>query len=349
MKFEIKDNLSILKEISCNLICGNLSDNVNPVFSVVIPTYKRPTLLKETIMSAVNQKDFTLPYEIIVVDNDDTDMANSTETLIKELNISNLYYYKNAKNIGGCGNWNRCVMLARSNWVVMCHDDDLMGEDCLSVLHKILLSHNRDKKPVGYIRPSGESFYEGNLQSSPVKKNSKWKPSKPQTALMEFTKNNVIWSGGATWAGAPTCGALINKAAFIDVGGYNEELSPCPDCYVPYHMLGKYGVYKTCYSLGKYRWGENDTYRKSTLIGLIKAYNEFLTVLAKRYAIVKFFENECFVDCARYYQNKGLEAQTIVTKEEIEEIRKFKCSKLKLKMLLLVRKLVHAYQYFIAK
>ncbi len=349
MKFEIKDNLSQLNNIPCELIYGNLNSTFNPFFSVVIPTYKRDKLLKETIMSAVNQRDFNEQYEIIVVDNNDEPNNDKTEALIRELNIPNLYYYRNRQNIGGCGNWNRCVMVARSNWVVMCHDDDLMNADCLSVLKKIIGKHKSDKKPIGYIRPSGQSFYEGNIKPANDKQKRKFKFSKSKTAVSRFTYNNVLLGGGATWAGAPTCGALINKTAFIDVGGYNEELSPCPDCYVPYHMLKKYGVYKTCYSLGKYRWGENDTYRKSTLLGLINAYNEFLSVLAKKHIIVKFFEKEHFADCAIYYQKKGKEAGTEVSNEEISEIRDFKYSVKKLKLLLLIRKIFSAYKFLVAR
>lgn len=150
---------------------------------------------------------------------------------------------------------------------------------------------------------------------------------------------DVIWSGGATWAGAPTCGTLLNRDAVISVGGYNKLLTPCPDCYVPYHMLGKYSVYKTYYSLGYYRWSENDTYNKSTLLGLIAAYNDFLQILSNKNLIVRFFSNEHFADCALYYMRKGREANVIIKSEEIDDIRTFKYSKIRLRLLYFFRKM----------
>ena len=38
------------------------------------------------------------------------------------------------KNIGMIGNWNRLYTLARGEWVVMLHDDDLLYNDYLSIL-----------------------------------------------------------------------------------------------------------------------------------------------------------------------------------------------------------------------
>lgn len=141
---------------------------------------------------------------------------------------------------------------------------------------------------------------------------------------------------------------MINKEAFLEVGGYNQELKPCPDCYVPYHMLGKYGVYKTYYSLGIYRWDENDTYRKETLIGLIKAYEEFLGLLSSKNIVVKFFQNEHYVDCVNYYRGKGREAKVEISDEEISKIRKYEYSKIRLKVLYIMRKVYSAIQNIFA-
>ena len=339
MKFDICDCISELSKIPCPLIWGDLNYVMNPIFSVTIPTYKRPELLKNCIMSAVNQIGFTESYEIIVVDNEETDTENDTERLIKQLNIPNLLYYRNKVNIQAAGNWNRCVMLARSKWVVMCHDDDWLKDNCLRTLKDIINDHVGDKLELGYIRPSGRSWYDPKLNTKPKKK--KWKPHKKDTALIKRSYSDVIWSGGATWAGAPTCGALINKKAFIEVGGYNQQLSPCPDCYVPYHMLGRYGVYKTYYSLGYYRWSENDTYKKSTLLNLIEAYNEFLEILSEDHRIVQFFSNEHYADCVHYYVSKGKEAGVTISDAEIRQIRGCDYSYIKLKILYICRRVLN--------
>lgn len=98
MKYDIIDNFKRTEKIQSELRFGDFNKVKDPFFSVVIPTYRRPDLLKETIMSAANQENFDFPYEIIVVDNEATDTINETELLIRDLDIENVYYYKNKKN-----------------------------------------------------------------------------------------------------------------------------------------------------------------------------------------------------------------------------------------------------------
>ena len=348
MKYDIQNNFKKIEKIPCHLLIGELDYVKEPFFSVVIPTYGRPDLLRNCIMSAVRQKSFDVPYEIIVVDNEASKNANATEALIKELDIPNLYYYKNSENIGAAGNWNRCVSVARSDWIIMCHDDDWLKENCLSTMKAILDKHNKDKPAIGYIRSSSESWFDPKLGVKP-KEGNRNKPSKDMIALIKMDYQNVIWGGGTTWVGSPTCGTLLNKKSVLEVGGYNPELSPCFDCYLPYHMLGKYGVYKTYHSLGYYRWSENDTYRKSTLINLIVAYNEFLEILSRKHWIVRFFSNEHYADCVMYYRKKGKEANVEISDEEINSIRKLSYSTVKLKVLYLCRRINSGIKVLAAK
>lgn len=348
MKYDVSDNFKRAENVPSDLILGDFENVKNPYFSVVIPTYNRPNILKEAVMSAVKQEGFKLPYEIIVVDNENTEGENETEKMLRELNIDNLCYYKNRKNLGACGNWNRCIMLARSNWVIMCHDDDWIKVDCLSTMYQIIKKHEKDRKQIGYIRSSAESWYDPKLKNY-REPDRQARPKKKRTALIKQTYSNVIWGGGATWAGAPTCGTLLNKEAVISVGGYNPELTPCFDCYVPYHMLGKYAVYKTYYSLGKYRWSENDTYRKETLLGLIKAYNEFLEILAKKHILICFFSDEHYADCVNYYRSKGKEAGIVISDQEIAMVRPLVYSRVKLKLLYICRRINSVFKVITAK
>jgi len=354
MKYDVRDNFKEIQDIPCILKIGNPELFPMPELSVVVPTYKRPDLLKQTIDSITAQENFECPYEIIVVDNDDSEIANETEKLLRSMELPNLLYYKNATNVGAVGNWNRCIMLARSNWIIMCHDDDLLKNDCLSTMHQIIKIHENDKLPLGYVRSSAESFYEVGInpnerREARIKKRKTALIKKRKTALIKRGYRDVIWGGGATWAGAPTCGTLINKKAAIEMGGYNELHSPCPDCYLPYHMLGKYGVYKTYYPFGKYRWGQNDTYNKGTLLGLIAAYEEFLKILAPKEWIVRFFENEHYADCVQYYESKGKEAGVVISDEEIFKIRPINYSNTKLKVLRSLRRFSNGISTCLAK
>lgn len=340
--FKPKDCLSELENIPCILKWQGNCIPERPFFSVVIPTYKRPDILKQAVESVLNQVDVNFDYEIIIVDNEETDECTGAEVLIRQLNVSNLSYYRNSQNIGGAGNWNRCIMLAKSQWVIMCHDDDMVKPNCLKTMYEIVDKHKSDKKPLGYIRSSAESLYEGNVVKE-IKKRERVKFRKSPDTIIKFYNFDVIVTGGATWAGAPTCGSLINKLAFYEVGGFNKDLTPCFDCYLVYFMLRKgYTVAKTYYSLGVYRWGENDTYKKTTLLGLIAAYNVFLKKIESDYFFVRLFSNENYADCVNYYIAKGREGNVIIYPEEVNMIRPCGYSKLKLKILYFIRK---SYRY----
>lgn len=98
LKYKIKDNYKKIKDIPCDLKYGDYESIPTPRMSVVIPTFGRPELLKNTILSAANQENVDFQYEIIVVDNEATDNENDTEKMIRELNIANIFYYKNLLN-----------------------------------------------------------------------------------------------------------------------------------------------------------------------------------------------------------------------------------------------------------
>lgn len=347
-KYRFHDSFKDIESISCPLIFG-LTENIpNPFFSVVIPTYGRPEYLVQAISSILKQEDFDLPFEIVVVDNEASTDPNGTEKLLRELNLPNLLYYRNSENIGGAGNWNRCIAKARSQWVIMCHDDDMLKPSCLRIMAQIVEKHKKDKLPLGYVRSSAEPLYEGNIQRA-VFTGSHNRMKKKEDAVVKMDFVNVILTGGATWSGAPTCGTLINKQAIMAVGGYNKELTPCFDCYVPFSMIGKYGVFKTYYSLGIYRWGQNDTYRKSTILNLIRAYNEFLEILSKEYLFVKLFSNEHYADCVNYYSKKAEEGKVVLSSDEIGDIRPLCFSKTKLNLILQLRKAFSFWSQLIAK
>ena len=96
-----------------------------PLVSIVIPTYKRVSTLRETLDSAIRQTG-NHNYEILVVDNN-PERGDETELLMAEyVSVKNLLYFKNTANIGMAGNWSRCSELAHGEWVVLIHDDDLL-------------------------------------------------------------------------------------------------------------------------------------------------------------------------------------------------------------------------------
>lgn len=91
-----------------------------PKVSVLIPTYNYAHFLDETIGSVLNQT-FT-DFELIIVDNQSTD--NTDEVVAKYLSDKRISYYKNEKNLGLTGNWNKCLEYATGEYLkFLCADD----------------------------------------------------------------------------------------------------------------------------------------------------------------------------------------------------------------------------------
>ena len=77
------------------------------VLSVVIPTYKKPVSLKRAIESVLQQKNKSLDFNIVVVENYEGNVSDviSMLTQIENPNCTEIVYYQNEKNIGMHPNW----------------------------------------------------------------------------------------------------------------------------------------------------------------------------------------------------------------------------------------------------
>jgi glycosyltransferase involved in cell wall biosynthesis len=102
-----------------------------PLVSVCIPTYNGQAYLRECLESVLAQ---TFPdFEILVVDDhsrDDT-LAILGEYAKRDPRIR---IARNPKNLGLVGNWNRCVELAKGEWIKFVFQDDLIAPTCVEKL-----------------------------------------------------------------------------------------------------------------------------------------------------------------------------------------------------------------------
>lgn len=99
-----------------------------PLVSVCIPTYNGEKYLDQCLTSMLSQT--FLDYEIIIVDDfssDGTlDIANSYAKKHEFIHV-----FKNEKNLGLVGNWNRCVDHASGRWIKFLFQDDWLDPVCL--------------------------------------------------------------------------------------------------------------------------------------------------------------------------------------------------------------------------
>ncbi|MCL6260678.1 glycosyltransferase family 2 protein [Aquiflexum sp. TKW24L] len=98
-------------------------------FSICIPAYKS-SYLKECIQSILNQT--CQDFELIVL-NDNS--PQPVEEIVLEFDKNRIRYYKNETNVGAVklvDNWNKCLSLAKGEYIMIMGDDDVLEPDYLA-------------------------------------------------------------------------------------------------------------------------------------------------------------------------------------------------------------------------
>jgi len=88
--------------------------------TIVIPTYRRPAMLREALESVLAQT-FT-NYRVLVCDNAS---ADDTERVVTSFNDPRIGYHRHSQNIGGQQNWKYALTSATTKYVALLEDDNL--------------------------------------------------------------------------------------------------------------------------------------------------------------------------------------------------------------------------------
>src|SRR3984893_9230615 len=105
-----------------------------PTVSICIPTYKRPDLLKIALNSCLAQT--FQDFEVIIVD-DSPDAL--TENMVRNMRTTRpIEYVRNAHRTGQANSKNQLFDLARAEFIVMLHHDNLLLPSALEDLIKPL-------------------------------------------------------------------------------------------------------------------------------------------------------------------------------------------------------------------
>jgi glycosyltransferase involved in cell wall biosynthesis len=263
--FDYINNFSKYEDVKSILQYGDISSCVSPCISIIMPIFQSPQYFKDALLSVVNQ-DCDILYEIIVVDNTPFD-GEKSETLlfIEELSLSNLYYYRNEKNIGMFGNFNRGIELARAELITFCHDDDMLLPNCLSTLLEI---HKRyPNKPIfsAHIDIDEDTHF-------PLKRydcDSIYFKKK-----YEYGKWDIILENPSNGVGS-----LFLKSQVMCLGGYNEEYYPATDYALNIKNIFECGSVFYRLPLFCYRIANNTSY---------KIYPQYFVIMPKLWKCVLF-------------------------------------------------------------
>jgi glycosyltransferase involved in cell wall biosynthesis len=108
----------------------------NTEISVLLPTFKRETIIGRAIDSILNQS-YT-NFKLIIVDDNSPD---NTEHVVKKYNDERIKYIKNSLNIGHPINFAKCMDLVESDFFMIFGDDDEMMPNSLELLITFLLKY----------------------------------------------------------------------------------------------------------------------------------------------------------------------------------------------------------------
>lgn len=324
--FAYKDCLSNLSD--SRII--NLFEHVvkDAEYTISITVYKRAAFLKQCLESAIHQ-DTTIPYEIIVIDDDPT-RSNEVEQLMREYSDCSLVsYYKKTENEGLMNNMNRSIINARTDWVIMIHDDDWLCNDYIGKINSY-----RHKHPSYSIYvPSKHTFYFDRFVNT-------------KSSIREW-----ICKVKGTWRITPlgfidgTCatptGTTYNRAKFIKSGGYNPEYGMAAD----YVFFARYSanerILRINEKLFNYRFAENESLKSETMDNF-KVIGHYLSVyLLNRYqwlckqVKIRYEKTRLWND----FHGDELEMKRLFPCEEIERYSKVPYSPILYKMINLFAKM----------
>ena len=240
-----------------------------PFLTIAIPTFNRADLLAEAIASALDQPGAPT-FEVIVVDNDSA--AASIDVALAALPRQtpvDLRYFVNASNIGMFANWNRCMTLARGEWVTILNDDDVLRPDFLSRMAEVIA---RRPEADGLVctkelldrRPADKR------EAAPGAGRALWRSLIDRRfdhdGLSRVTPRTLFW-GNELGNGL---GFLFRRDQGIALGGYQPEEWPSADYWFYARFAIAHRLYLMRDILADVGIGENESMRPEALMGFAR-------------------------------------------------------------------------------
>ena len=196
---------------------------MQPLVSVIIPTYKRPTDLKRAIDSVLNQSYSNI--EIKVVDDNDKDSSyrQETEKVMEEYaNHKSVEYLKHEYNRNGSAARNTGWKAAKGEYITYLDDDDE-------------ISPERIKKQVECLESKDASWGACYTAYKVIKPNGKYQissESREGYLYVEALMRTLFMGSGSN--------LLLRKSVVDEINGYDETFMRNQDIEFMARALEKY-------------------------------------------------------------------------------------------------------------
>ena len=176
---------------------------VHPVISVCIPVFNGEKHIRESVESVLAQTEES--FELLVVDNCSTDR---TAEILTEYDDPRLKTFKNDRNLGLFGNFNRCIELAGGEYIVILPHDDLMLPALLETFSRALTSDRE-------IGLAYSSYFQINAEGERIK------------FMLTDPESHVMSGDEAFIKFIRTCPiqcAMVRRDIFSEIGTFDPDL-----------------------------------------------------------------------------------------------------------------------------
>lgn len=260
-----------------------------PKVSICIPTFNGAEFLAQCIHVAQSQT-FN-DFEIIVVDDQSND---ETWRMVSDRAAAfpNIRAFRNERNLGLVGNWNRCIELARGDWIKFLFQDDLIEPDCVS---RMVNAGERTGYPLVACR---RDFLFDAVSANIVEEFKQYTNRISMDAATgdktdlspEDVSRAALRFGAANFIGEPSS-TLIRRDVFEKLGSFSPEIIQLCDLEYWLRVGVNFGMAYVPETLAHFRVHGQSTTSKNT------ATKEYLKdvvdplILAREFALSAHYEN----------------------------------------------------------
>jgi glycosyltransferase involved in cell wall biosynthesis len=226
--------------------------------SICIPTYNGSAYLPETFESVLVQTYSN--FEVLVVDDHSTDETiNIVQSYIER--DARVRLIQNPRNLGLVNNWNRCIKMAKGEWIKFVFQDDLIAPDCIEKMINFL-SKSPEKEKVIFCKR--DFFFNdvsrlNNFDLEMKDVNFFWDvfPNKIRIKPIDTIKM-IIKLSDRNIFGEPTS-FLIHKKIFDKLGLFDESFHQICDLELWLRMGVNFQILMIPETLAYFRIHENST------------------------------------------------------------------------------------------
>ena len=113
-----------------------MSDAALPLVCICIPAYNAEKTIAATLRSVLEQT-----YQHLIIQVVDNNSSDATVSIVKSFSDKRITLHRNLVNIGGEGNFNRCIALASGKYTAIYHADDIYKPEMVAAQVAFLEQH----------------------------------------------------------------------------------------------------------------------------------------------------------------------------------------------------------------